>query len=156
MEQNMLVLVILVIIVLIVIGTGAYFIFNKSDIKIEDINKIDSSRTIISYSILGGLENPTCVLNVKRGNNEKIEFPLSCPVVIDSEAPNGRRMECTGQSQSAILGSNELEVWKTIVDLSDADIIQVCCLNSEIPINSLENLELTKKDFICSSPYTIE
>jgi hypothetical protein len=140
------------ILILVIIGIGIFLLNNKSDIKINEIQKRGSSSYVISYSFLGGLENPECVLNVKRGDIEKIEFPLSCPGVV---FPKGSH-SCNAQSNSAILGDNQLEVWKSEVDLTEASSLEICCIDSEFPINSPENVSLSKKDFICSSSYEIK
>ena len=148
-KKRLIILTILILLILVFLFT--YIIYLNPNIKINSFQRLSASKSIITYSILNKLENPECILNINKGNQEKLEFPLSCPGAI---SPKGNHI-CNFQSHSAILGQNQITIWETIINLTDVKNIQICCINSDVPINSPENLDLTKKDFICSKPYKI-
>lgn len=147
--------IITTVIALILIGIIFFFMYpNKGSIKIDSFSEGGDGQgpPTLNYTLVNE-KLKECVIYTNDGISDKLRLPTSCPVIIDSNAPNGRTSSCSSQSKPSSLGKNSMELWDNEVSLDEVKSVKICCASYKITSNDISNVN--EKDLECSKSYFV-
>lgn len=145
----------IVIGVLIIVLASLIFLLPKKElIRIDNFNLGGEGKgpPTVNYTLFDE-KLKGCVIYTSDGSIEKLQIPNSCPVIIDSSAPNGRTKDCKSQANPVIFGENTMQLWQGYVSLEEVKSFKICCSTNIINSNSANSV--IQSDLECSNRYVI-